>query len=65
MQKPVKKARKPKKKLKVKAVLVRFTKADFAKLEKIADELQTSISSVIRQYAIKEVSSNKEKSNKY
>lgn len=56
MEKPAKKSRKPKKKLKVKAVLVRFTKTDFAKLEKIADELQTSISSVIRQYAIKEVS---------
>lgn len=61
MEKTAKKSRKPKKKLKVKAVLVRFTKADFQRLEQIADELQTSISSVVRQYAIKEVSAGKDK----
>ncbi|HEX8948377.1 MAG TPA: ribbon-helix-helix domain-containing protein [Dissulfurispiraceae bacterium] len=61
MEKTAKKSRKPKRKLKVKAVLVRFTKADFQRLEQIADELQTSISSVVRQYAIKEVSAGKDK----
>lgn len=60
MQKTIKKSRKPKKKLKVKAVLVRFTREDFDRLKKIADELQISIASIVRQYAVKEISSGKE-----
>jgi len=51
--KKVKKARKPKEKLKVKAVLVRFTNSDYQKLEEMADALQIPIAAVIRQYAIK------------
>jgi 2,3-bisphosphoglycerate-independent phosphoglycerate mutase len=53
MGKKIKKARKPKEKLKVKAVLVRFTNSDFEKLEEMADALQIPIAAVIRQYAIK------------
>ncbi|MCL4537497.1 MAG: hypothetical protein M1610_07900 [Nitrospirae bacterium] len=53
MGKKIKKARKPKEKLKIKAVLVRFTSSDFQKLEEMADALQIPIAAVIRQYAIK------------
>jgi 2,3-bisphosphoglycerate-independent phosphoglycerate mutase len=53
MGKKVKKARKPKEKLKVRAVLVRFTDSDFERLEAMADALQIPIAAVIRQYAIK------------
>jgi 2,3-bisphosphoglycerate-independent phosphoglycerate mutase len=53
MGKKVKKVRKPKEKLKVRAVLVRFTNSDFEKLEEMADALQIPIAAVIRQYAIK------------
>jgi len=53
MGKKIKKARKPKEKLKIKAVLVRFTSSDFQKLEEIADALQIPIAAVIRQYVIK------------
>ncbi|HAK89156.1 MAG TPA: hypothetical protein DHV16_02530 [Nitrospiraceae bacterium] len=53
MKKKVKKPRKPEEKLKVKAVLVRFTNTDFDKFEEMADTLQTSIAAVIRQYALK------------
>ncbi len=55
MGKKVKKARKPKEKLKVKAVLVRFTNTDFEKFEEMADMLQTSIAAVIRQYALRAI----------
>ncbi len=55
MKKKVKKPRKPEEKLKVKAVLVRFTNADFEKFEEMADVLQTSIAAVIRQYALKAI----------
>ena len=41
----------------MKAVLVRFTRDDFERLSTIADELQTSIASLVRQYTIKEVAS--------
>ncbi|MEW6740361.1 MAG: hypothetical protein ACOYU2_10900 [Nitrospirota bacterium] len=53
MGKKIKKARKPKEKLKVRAVLVRFTNSDFERLEEMADALQIPIAAVIRQYAIK------------
>ena len=59
-----KKSRKPKKKLKVKAVLVRFTRDDFERLQNIADELQTSIASLVRQYTIKEVAAKGDYFNK-
>jgi len=55
MKKKAKKPRKPEEKLKVKAVLVRFTNTDFEKFEDMADALQTSIAAVIRQYALKAI----------
>jgi 2,3-bisphosphoglycerate-independent phosphoglycerate mutase len=59
MEKKVKKTRKPKEKLKVKAVLVRFTSADFERLEEMADALQIPIAAVIRQYAIKGIAAER------
>lgn len=60
MGKKIKKARKPKEKLKVRAVLVRFTNSDFEKLEEMADALQIPIAAVIRQYAIKGIAAEAE-----
>ncbi|BCB95614.1 hypothetical protein JZK55_05360 [Dissulfurispira thermophila] len=57
MRKKVKKARKPEEKLKVRAVLVRFTNSDYQKFEEMADALQIPVAAVIRQYAIKGIAS--------